>query len=259
MMLRLIALIVSTSCLSVAQGPLGFELKRVERKTPGCVITFEYPEIVSAASALARDRINAGILQILLRPPQWPPAPDSGIRLLEGYVNFFQKQCQGSHDWAKGTDEGGPVGRALYEHKRVTIFRYTPPILSLRCVAETDAGGVHPYGTTVFLNFEMATGKNVRLSDMLKSGGLAKLESVAEVNFRRDHNLPASEDLSATGFSFPGDRFKLNDNFGVGEDELVFVFNTYEISAGAMGATEIRLPYQVISELLKPEMRLSQW
>jgi hypothetical protein len=255
MILRFLALMVSTSCWLVAQGPLRFEVKRVERKTAGCVITLEYPEVISAASAPARDRINAGILRILLRPPQWPPAPSSSIGSLETYVALFLKQCEGFPDGAKG----GPPDRALYEHKRITIFRYTPPVLSFRCDAVADAGGVHPYGTTFFANFEMTTGKTITLSDMFQSGGLPKLESIAEARFRRDHNLSDSAHLSEAGFSFPGDRFKLNDNFGVGETELVSIFNTYEISAGAMGNTEIKLPFQSISQILKPGMRLWQW
>ena len=56
-MLRLILLIVSTVSCAVAQGPLRFELKRVEKKTSTCVITFEYPEIISAAAPKVRDHI----------------------------------------------------------------------------------------------------------------------------------------------------------------------------------------------------------
>jgi hypothetical protein len=81
-MLRLIVLSVSIVYLGVAQGPLRFELKRFEKKTTGCVITFEYPEIISAASPQARDRINAGILRVLLRASDWPAA-DSGARSLD--------------------------------------------------------------------------------------------------------------------------------------------------------------------------------
>jgi hypothetical protein len=64
--------------------------------------------------------------------------------------------------------------------------------------------------------------------------------------------LSSSESLSDQGYNFPGGHFKLNDNFGVGEKDLLFVFNTYEIAAGAAGPTEIVMPYQAIWSLLKP-------
>ena len=81
---------------------------------------------------------------------------------------------------------------------------------------------------------------------------MGELESIAEKIFRQDARLSASESLSASSYSFPGDRFKLNENFGVGETELVFLFNTYEIGPGAMGPTEIKIPYPFLRSQLRP-------
>ena len=66
-MLRLITVTVWLAALAVAQGPLRYETRRIEKNSPGCVVSFEYPEIISAASPEVRDRINAGILGVLLR------------------------------------------------------------------------------------------------------------------------------------------------------------------------------------------------
>ena len=191
--------------------------------------------------------MNAGILRVLLRRSDWP-APDSGVRSLDAYANVFLKQCAGFQEQ--------PEAPELYEHKLVTIFRYTPPILSFKCDADEDGGGVHPFGTTLFVNFESSTGQTVVITDLLREGALAKLESVAEANFRSDHKLSSTERLSEQSWSFPGDRFRLNDNFGVGERELVFLFNTYEIGPGAMGATEITIVYPQLRDLLKPDLHL---
>ena len=54
------------------------------------------------------------------------------------------------------------------------------------------------------------------------------------------------------------DRFKLNDNYGIGDKALVFHFNTYEIAAGAMGPTEIKIPYTDMRQLLKPDSGLQR-
>jgi hypothetical protein len=247
MTFRLIALIVPMAWLASAQGPLRFELKRIEKRTTECLTTFVYPEIISAASPQARDRINAGILRLLLRRTGWPGS-DSGFRSLDAYADDFLKSCKES--------QGTPEARPLYEHKRVTIFRYTPPILSFRCDADEDSGGVHPFGSSFFVNFETSTGKTVTLVDLLKDGALPKVQAIAEETFRRDHKLSPGENLEDQGYTFPGGRFRLNDNFGVGEDELLFLFNTYEIAAGAMGPTEIRLPYALVHSLLRPDLRL---
>ena len=60
------------------------------------------------------------------------------------------------------------------------------------------------------------------------------------------------------GFNFPSDRFKLNDNYGIGDKALVFHFNTYEIAPGAIGDRKIEIPYAEIRHLLKPESGLLQ-
>jgi hypothetical protein len=248
-MFRLLLLAVSMTSLGIAQGRLRFEVKQVTKETRACVTNFEYPEIISAASPEVRDRINAGILRVLLRRSDWPGS-DSGFRSLDEYANGFLKECE---DF-----QSRPEHRELYEYKMVTIFRYTPPILSFRCDASEDGGGVHPFGTTFFVNFESSTGKPVVITDLLKEAALPKLTSIAETIFRRDHKLSSTESLSEQGYGFPDNRFRLNDNFGIGEKELVFLFNTYEIGAGAMPPTEIAIYNVFLRGLLKPNVHL-EW
>jgi hypothetical protein len=247
MILRLIVLVGSMASLADAQGPLRFELKQLERKTPNCVITIEYPEIVSAATPQARDRINAGIRRVLLQHTEWPER-DSGLPSIDAYAKEFMTHCAEYQE--------GPQRRELYQHKMVTIFRYTPPVLSVKCDADEDGGGVHPYGTTLFVNFESSTGRTLGITDFIREDALPKLESMAEGIFRRDRKLSPTEGLSEQSYQFPGDRFRLNDNFGIGERELVFLFNTYEIGPGAMGATEITIPHVFLRGLLKPGLHL---
>jgi hypothetical protein len=246
-MFRLMMVTVWLAALAIAQGPLGYETKRIEKKSAGCVVSFEYPEITSAASPQVRDRINAGVLGVMMRSSGWP-APDSGARSLDAYVKMSFEGCAQFHNWAKGT----VADRELYEHKIIEVFRSSPPVFSLQCVADEDGGGVHPFGTTFYVNFYSGTGKSVKLADVLQPGALPRLRSIAELQFRKDHKLSVTESLSNTGFSFPGDAFQLNDNYGIGEKALVFVFNTYEIAAGAMGETRIEIPYADMSHLLKP-------
>ena len=248
-MLRLITVTVWLAALAVAQGPLRYETRRIEKNSPGCVVSFEYPEIISAASPEVRDRINAGILGVLLRRSDWP-ASDSGVRSLDAYAKTFVEYCEQFHTWSKK--------RPLYERKAVKFFRATPPVFSFQCVADADAGGVHPFGTTFYVNFESKTGKPVKLIDILKPGALGRLASLAESHFREDHKLSATESLLENGFNFPSDRFKLNDNYGIGDKALVFLFNTYEIAAGAMGPTEIKIPYTDMRQLLKPDSGLQR-
>jgi hypothetical protein len=245
-MLRLITVTVWLAAFAVAQGPLRYETRQIEKEAPGCVVSFEYPEIVSAASPEVRDRINAGVLGALLRRSDWPGS-DSGVRSLDAYAKTFLKDCEQLHD---GSKEFG--NRELYERKTVKFFRSTAPVFSFQCVSNADAGGAHPFGATFYVNFESKTGKPVKLIDIFKPGTLARLTSLVESHFREGHKLSATESLSEAGFNFPSDRFRLNDNYGFGDKVMVFHFNTYEIAAGAIGDTEIEIPYADMRHLLKP-------
>lgn len=248
-MFRQLVLAVCFTCFASAAEPLRFEVKRVEKKTPGCVITFEYPEVLSAASLQARNRINAGLLHLLMRRTGFPGS-DSGVHSLDEYATVFLGECRQFHE----ATEGKAPDRELYEHKLITILRYTAPILSFQCDASEDAGGAHPFGTTFFINFQSDTGKTLTMADLLEDGALPKLEAMAEAELRRDHRLSPTDKLSEQGYNFPDDRFRLNENFGVGERALLFLFNTYEIAAGAMGPTEIRIPLVQTRGLLKRDL-----
>jgi hypothetical protein len=247
-MVFLLAALFPMAYVAADGAPLRFELKRIEMQTRTCAISIEYPEIISAASAEARERINAGIRRALLRQTSWP-ASDSGQPSLEAYADGFLNACAGN--------QSRPEIGSLSEHKRVTIFRYTPPILSFRVEASGDVGGAHPFGTTFFVNFESGTGKTILLTDLFNEPSLGKLNAMAEKTFRRDHGLSPTESLREQAFSFPQDRFSLNDNFGIGESGLVFFFNTYEISAGAMGPAQITMPFVILRDILR--LNLASW
>jgi hypothetical protein len=247
MILRLFAMAMLSVCPASGFQPLRFELKHLEKNTPSCKVIIEYPEIISAASTEARDRINAGILSLLLRQNSWP-ASDSGSRSLDTYVKAFFEEC---------TDHQQRLeAHPMYMRKFITVFRYTPPILSFKCEADEDGGGVHPFGTTLFINFETSTGQKIALQDVLKGGTFPQLESLAERLFRGENKLSSRASLSENGYAFPQDKFKLNNNFGFGENALVFLFNMYEIGAGAMPATEVTIGYGLLREMLKPGLRL---
>jgi hypothetical protein len=243
-MLWLITVTVWLAALAVAQGPLRYETRRIEKKTVSCVVLFEYPEIISAASPEVRGRLNAGILRVLLRRSDWPGS-DSGSQSLDAYAKTFLGYCEEASE-----------GRPLYEHKTVKVLRLTPPVFSFQCDATADAGGVHPFGTTFYVNFDSRTGKPVKLIDILKPGAMARLASAAETQFRKDQKLSMTDSLSEAGFNFPGDRFKLNDNYGIGDKAIVFLFNTYEIGPGAMPSTKIEIPYTDMRQLLKADSGL---
>ncbi|HMD70333.1 MAG TPA: RsiV family protein [Bryobacteraceae bacterium] len=238
-MTRIIAIaILAIGRLAVAQ-PLQYETRHVTRTVPGCGdakggcahVELNYIEVASGPP-LARGRINSAILAYLV---------DGGKLTPQEYVNDSIKDFL--------TVSPGHQGYLL---KNVTMLRATPPLFSVECSLESfELGGQpHPYFETRYLNFDAATGNPVTLSSFLKDGSMARLTAIAETHFRKERKLGATGDLE--GFTFPHNRFELNETYGFGEDRLVFFFNRYEIAAYVMGATRIEIPYDEIRDLLRP-------
>ena len=221
---------------AIAQ-PVRYEHRHISRTLPGCgdaklgclSANLDYVEVVSGAP-LVRERINSAILAFLVEGGKLTP---------DAYLNEFTKS------YAPDSP-----GLRWYLSKNVAVLRATPPVFSVECYEESFTGGAHPGHEARYLNFDAATGEPVKLPAILKDGSIPKLTAIAETHFRRERKLGATADLE--GFTFPHGRFELNDNYGFGEDRLVFLFNRYEIAPYYLGEIKIEIPYDEIRDLLRP-------
>ena len=167
----------------------------------------------------------------------WCRGPKDGLNLTpEGYANRFVTTV--------GTNHGELT-------KSVEVLRDTAPVISLKCYEWGFSGGAHGWSSLSYLNFDLVTGEPVKLSAILKEGALPRLTSIAEGYFRKVRENPPAGSLSDAGFTFPGNQFKLNDNFGLSETSLFFTFNDYEIGPHTMGSTTIEIPLDEIRYLMQ--------
>ncbi len=77
------------------------------------------------------------------------------------------------------------------------------------------------------------------------------LTALAEKQFRKNHNLTASESLTAAGFNFDNDKFALSSNFGFTQKGIIFYYNNYDIAAYSEGASELAIPFEDIKEIFR--------
>jgi hypothetical protein len=102
------------------------------------------------------------------------------------------------------------------------------------------------------LNFWIATGDEVQLGRIVDKPELTK---IAEKYFRRSKGIPEDADLNAAGLQFPGGRFALPREFGIGHTRLLLFYNMYEIGPRSAAETLLEIPYTEIRDLLTPEFR----
>ncbi len=119
--------------------------------------------------------------------------------------------------------------------------------VTLDLIEYNYSGGAHPNSSVEFVHYDKKNGKRLSITDFV--GDVEELTKIAEVYFRRAREISPDADLTEEGFWFEDGKFALNDNFYFVEDDLVFYFNNYEITAYAYGPTEFSIPLTEIKQL----------
>jgi hypothetical protein len=120
-----------------------------------------------------------------------------------------------------------------------------------------NMGGAHGLETRNYYNFDLTTGNLITEKDLFKSNyeselaKLIKLRIVEESKeYKDEKNSEPILDLENTDYWT--DSIKANGNFYITDEGINYVFNPYEIAPYYMGQTEVTLPFNRLSSLLKP-------
>jgi Protein of unknown function (DUF3298) len=112
-------------------------------------------------------------------------------------------------------------------------------------------GDAHPSSRSTYHNFDIRTGKEITLDELLTQEYETTLNQIAEKKF--------IETNGSDGWDFEKGKFKLNRNFAITPSGLLFSYNQYEIGCYAMGAPEVFIAYNDIDNLIKPNGLLETW
>lgn len=244
---------------ATADQPLDLRFKPVEFKRQGgkecplntqqvqedslcATVLFKYPEVNSAENPALADTLNQLIHQQLLDTLEEDNANTVAEMSFEQLAQNFIEDYQ---------QEGAFTPWSL--ERKVDIAYQAPQLLTLVLDEYSYLGGAHPASGTRYTVINLRDGKTVGLADLLSNGYEVPLNVAGEKAFREARNLPEAANLEEQGFTFENNVFSLNENFGVLEDGLKFVFNSYEIAPYALGPTDILIPYDDIRSLVRPE------
>jgi hypothetical protein len=100
-------------------------------------------------------------------------------------------------------------------------------------------GGAHGYGSVSFLNLDPTTGKTLSIEDICKNK--KEFTQFVEKKFRAEMEIPRKETINSNGFWFEEDVFYLPKTIGFTEEEVIILYNPYEIASYAAGAIELRI------------------
>lgn len=207
-------------------------------KFSGASLQAEYPEFVGGASPDALEAINAFVRYFL--PVSSGRQPGYTLdNIADRMLSFWRRMI--------ASPEGHPPG--MGEIYTVSVVHNRGGLLCVQFYW-WGSGGAHPNYLTYFHSFEVVSGRRLTLSDFITQGKRASLDSIAEAVFRADRRIAPDSSLESAGYRFKDGRFSVTENFAVDSSGLLFFFNDYEIAAHVYGPQEVRLPFDLLAELV---------
>lgn len=120
--------------------------------------------------------------------------------------------------------------------------------VSLEANSYFFTGGAHGYGGTSYFNFDIETGTLIENSTLFQN--YPEFESFAEIKFKEAHTIPEGDSVNATGFWFENDTFYLPETIGFDENNLIIIYNSYEIAPYATGPVVLEIPLTEVASFL---------
>lgn len=203
-----------------------------------------YPKVVGGANPAAIDAINQFVLNQLI---EFSDEQDKQATSLEELASMFIADYQKT-----------PNPLSSWELERtVHVVFSNDRFITLNFLENGYTGGAHPFSGQRYVVFDLTTGKQVTLADLLIPGYESALNIAAEKAFREARHIAPDANLETEGFWFENNVFSVNNNFGVQADGIVFAFNPYEVAPYVMGSTQFTVPYEDISEIISADSPLA--
>lgn len=111
-------------------------------------------------------------------------------------------------------------------------------------------GGAYSVNQLLTMNFELKTGRQLTLSDIFVTGYEQPLKQFLQQALIEKMNVKNLSALRAKGYLRSMEMFP-TENFILGAETITFIYNPYEIAPYELGATELIIPYDDLTKLLK--------
>jgi hypothetical protein len=233
------------------RGGQAFEMREFRKQYGSCPtpqedcasVVIRYPELPAATEDKVFASITSEITRRLIAPVYEGTRPGTYEELADTFIEGY-----------KNTQAGFPDYRLGWSMEReASIVHWGESLVCVTFAEVSFTGGAHPNSKKVFVTFRLSDGNIVKLADLLNKGFEEELTEIGEKAFREARGLKSEESLESAGFWFEDGVFRLNDNFGVTEEGIVFHFGYYEVAPYSMGPTEILITYDQISSLVRSD------
>lgn len=234
------------------KGYVKYEMKTIEQAEGDTTaaskgfakIKLVYPAITEATNSVILETlnnfVNDRILSALFKEGTYKQ-PDFFIKnFFKEYMNFGKEVPAAPQFWEL--------------ERKLNIALSNERIVSFMFFEMSFLGGAHPNTNYFYTVYDLVKGVLLEPKDVFIPGYEQELTTLAENEFRKARNLAKNESLEEAGFSFQGNKFRLNNNFGFTKEGVVFFYNAYEIAPYSFGSTRLIIPYNDLTKLLKKDL-----
>jgi hypothetical protein len=228
------------------ESKTGFEIKTFHAESENCksdsslCATFDvsypvFPQLDTAIQQIIADRLNATLMT---------GQEGTTLSVEEAGRNFIA-------DFSKTKAEMPEFSMAWYFKSLSKVLINSDTLISIQTDVDVFTGGAHGMYSTSFVNIDPKNGALYLIDSFLKPGYQEYLNELGLEEFRKEQELADTTSLEDAGFTFPENRFQLNENYGFRKEGIVFFYNSYEVAPYSMGPTEIIIPYEKLSGWFK--------
>ncbi len=222
---------------------ISYDLKSISKEFGNCgeapanctTAKVQYISLKNAETNPSYQTINSALINTVKgNAPSMTASLDSFINEAKAFYKEFPESA---------------IGYEM-ELEQAVIFN-SPKIIAIEAFNYAYTGGAHGNYSTRFYNFEVATGQEIDLKQLLADNYEPRLKAIAGPIFKKAYLEEGMTKYSEAGFDFNKDVFTLTDNFAITKEGLKFLYNPYEIAPYALGQQEILIPYSTIKELIR--------
>jgi len=111
-------------------------------------------------------------------------------------------------------------------------------------------GGAHPSSSLTALNMDLEFKTVLSLEDVFLEGFYEDLRDRIQERLRNQYKASSMDELEEMGIGILGP-VEPTENFILGDDDITFIFNPYDIAPYSEGRIEVRLTLSEVSDLMK--------
>lgn len=130
------------------------------------------------------------------------------------------------------------------------VYHNQAPLLTVGYTDYSYTGGAHGMYATQVASYELSKMRKLELNDILKPGYEERVSEVLADALRNKYRLEDSESLSSILFE---DTIAPNQNFGITDKGIFFVYTPYEVAPYAVGEFELFVSFEKIQEFVREE------